>query len=349
MASTLTETAAIPTIDPAQLLGQLTTGYEISACLYAAASLNIADLLASGPRGIDALASETKTKADRLYRVLRALVSVGVFFESQPRTFALSPAAELLRSDVPNSHRGFVLWTACPFVVSVTSHILHSVQTGQPAVEHLHGKPAFECMSSMPEVAFAFNEGMTSISGFLAPAVLDAYSFDGIDTLMDVAGGHGYFLCQALERYPQMKGILLDLPSVVEGAKCAICERRMDHRCEPVAGNFFEHIPAGPDAYFMQHIMHDWDDERCLKILNNVKQALSGRKNGRLIVSDAVLPETSEPHPGKLLDLLMMLFPGGRERTEKEWHALFDAAGFRITKIVPTSAPESVIEAVPKD
>jgi hypothetical protein len=346
MATALTETATIPAIDPAQHLGQLTTGYQISACLYAAASLNIADLLASGPRAIDQLASATKTNSDRLYRVLRALVSVGVFSEPQPRTFALSPTAELLRSDVPNSHRGFVLWTACPFVVNVHSHILHSMQTGQPAIEHVHGKPAFECMSSMPEVAFAFNEGMTSISGFLAPAVLDAYSFEGIGTLMDVAGGHGYFLCQALERYPQMKGILLDLPSVVEGAKCAICERRMDDRCEPVAGNFFEHIPAGADAYFMQHIMHDWDDEHSLKILGNVKRALAGKKHGRLIVSDAVLPETSGPHPGKLVDLLMMVFPGGRERTEKEWHALLDAAGYKITKIVPTRAPVSVIEAV---
>lgn len=346
MATTLSESSAIPAINPAQQLDQLTTAYQISACLYAAASLNLADRLASGPRGIEELASETKCNSDRLYRVLRALVSVGVFSELQPRTFALSPTAELLRSDVPNSHRGFVLFTASPFVMNVNSHFLHSVQTGQPAVEHLHGKRAFECFSSMPEVAFAFHEAMTSISSFLAPAVLDAYSFDGIGTLMDVAGGHGYFICQLLERYPQIKGILLDLPSVMEGAKCAICERRMDHRCEPVAGNFFEDIPSGADAYFMQHILHDWDDEQCLKILANVKRALAGRKHGRLVVVDAVLPETSEPHPGKFLDLMMMVFPGGRERTEKEWHTLFRAAGFEIIKVVSTRAPESVIEAV---
>jgi O-methyltransferase domain/Dimerisation domain len=346
MATALSETATVPAVDPAQQLARLTSGYQISACLYAAASLNIADLLASGQRGIDELAAETKTDANRLYRLLRALVSVGVFREPKPLTFALSSTAELLRSDVPNSHRGFVLWTASPFVVNVTSDILHTVRTGQAAVEHLYGKPAFECFSSMPDVAFAFNEGMTSISSSLAPAVLDAYSFEGIDTLMDVAGGHGYFICQVLERYPQMKGILLDLPSVIEGARCAICERRMDHRCEPVAGNFFENIPAGADAYFMQHIMHDWDDERCVQILGNLKQALAERKNGRLIIVDAVLPETSEPHPGKFLDLLMMLFPGGCERTQSQWHTLFDAAGFKITKIVPTRAPESVIEAV---
>ena len=346
MATALTETAARPAIDPAEHLAQLMTGYQISSCIYTAAYLNIADLLASGPRQVEDLASETKTNADRLYRVLRALVSVGIFSEPEPRTFALSPAAELLRSDIPDSRRTHALFMASPFVVNVNAHMLHSVQSGQPAVEHLHGKPIFECLPSMPEVAFAFNECMTSLSAALAPAVLDAYSLDGIGTLMDVAGGHGYFICQALERYPQMKGLLLDLPSVVEGARCALCERRMGHRCEPIAGNFFENIPAGADAYFMQHIIHDWDDEHCLKILSNVKRALAGRKNGRLIVVDTVLPDGSQPHPGKFLDLMMMVFPGGRERSEKEWRALFGKGGFTITKIVPTHAPESVIEAV---
>ncbi|HVM74836.1 MAG TPA: methyltransferase [Candidatus Saccharimonadales bacterium] len=327
-------------------LAQLTTGYQISACLYAAAYLNIADLLASGPRSVEDLASETQTNADRLYRVMRVLVSVDVFLEPQPRTFALSPTAELLRSDIPESRRGFVLFSAMPFVTHVNSHLLHSVQTGQPSVEHLYGKPAFECLTTMPEVAFAFNEAMTSISASLAPAVLDAYSLDGIGTLMDVAGGHGYFICQALDRYPNMKGILLDLPSVVEGARCAICERNMDHRCTPVAGNFFENIPSGADAYFMQHILHDWDDEHCMTILRNVKQALAGRPNGRLIAVDVVLPEDSKPHPGKLLDLMMMVLPGGRERSEIEWRALFDKAGLTIKRIVPTAAPDSVIEAV---
>lgn len=348
MGIAVTETATRPAAAAAEHLARLTTGFQISSCLYVAASLSIADLLASGPRPVEDLARDSQSNADRLYRVLRALVSVGVFSEPSPRTFVLSPAAELLRSDAPDSKRGFVLFTASPFVMQANSHLLHSVRTGQPAVEHIHGKPAFECLASMPETAFAFNEAMTCHSVALAPAILDAYSLDGIATLMDVAGGHGYFICEALQRYPQMKGILLDLPSVIDGAKCAICERRMDERCQPIAGNFFERIPAGADAYFMQHILHDWDDEHCLTILANVKQALIGRKNGRLIVADAVLPENSQPHPAKFLDLMMMVLPGGRERTETEWRTLLDRAGFAITKIVPTKEPESVIEAVLK-
>ena len=346
MATAITERPAVPAIDPKEHLMRMATGFELTACLYVAAKLNIADLVVGGARPVEELAAETETNSDALCRVLRALVSVGVFSQPQPHVFALSPAAELLRTDVPGNVRGQVMWIASPFVMRICSELQYSVQTGKPAVEHIHGKPAFECFASMPEVAYAFNNGMTAISAELAPAVLEAYNFSGIETLMDVAGGHGYFICAALEKYPKMKGMLLDLPSVVEGARCAICDLRMEHRCEPIAGNFFERIPAGADAYFMQHIIHDWADEPALKILGNVRQALSGRKGGKLLIVDHVLPEDSRPDPGKLLDLVMLMFPGGRERTEPEWRALLAKAGFTITRIVPTKTPESVIEAV---
>jgi hypothetical protein len=348
MATTITECRALPVGDLCKQLMGIASGFELSGCLYVAAKLNIADRVAAGPRPVETLAADTNTHADALYRVLRALVSVGVFSEPQPHTIGLSPAAELLRSDVPGSIRGLVLWAAHPFLMHVSSDLMHSVTTGRPAVEHLYGKPAFECFASMPEVNYDFNTGMSAISAELAPAVLDAYDFSGIGTLMDVAGGHGYFICEALKRHPQMKGILLDQPSVVEGAKCTLCDMRVDDRCQPIAGNIFENIPAGADAYFMQHIIHDWDDEPALRILGNVRQALATRPDGRLIVVDMVLPEDSGPHPGKLLDLLMLLFPGGRERTEAEWRSLLEQAGFMITKIIPTKVADSVIEAVPR-
>jgi hypothetical protein len=187
---------------------------------------------------------------------------------------------------------------------------------------------------------------MTAISAELAPAVLDAYDFSDVGTLMDVAGGHGYFLCEALKRHPQMKGILLEQAAVAEGAKCMVCDMRLEDRCHPIGGNFFEHIPAGADAYFMQHIIHDWSDEHALKILGNVRQALAGHPAGRLIMVDTVLPEDARPHPSKMLDLLMLMFPGGRERTASEWRDLLAQAGVTLTQIVPTKAPDSVIEAV---
>ena len=329
-----------------QQLMQISNGFLLTACLHVGAKLNIAELVASGPRPVESLAKQTGMNADALYRVLRALVSIGIFSEPQPRTIGLSPAAELLRTGVADSMRDLVVWVTNPFVMQVSSDLMYSVETGKPAIEHLYGKPAFECFTSMPEFGRAFNEGMTAISADLAPAVLDAYDFAGVETLMDVAGGHGYFLCEALRRHPRMKGMLLDLPAVVEGAKCTMCEMRVDDRCQPVAGNFFEHIPSGADAYFMQHILHDWTDEEALKILGHVHQALAGKPQGRLIVVDTVLPEDARPHPGKLLDLLMLMFPGGRERSESQWGELLGKAGFGITKIVPTKGPDSVIEAV---
>ena len=347
MATTITEVGALPVRDLCKHLMGIASGFQLSGCLYVAAKLNIADRVVAGPRPVETLAADTNTQADALYRVLRALISVGIFSEPQSRTIGLSPAAELLRSDIPGSIRGLVLWAAHPFLIHVSSDLMYSVTTGKPAIEHLYGKPAFECFASMPEVNYDFNTGMNAISAELAPAVLDAYDFSGIGTLMDVAGGHGYFICEALKRHPQMKGILLDQASVVEGAKCTLCDMRVDDRCQPIAGNFFDHIPAGADAYFMQHIIHDWDDESALRILGNVRQALAARPNGRLIVVDMVLPQDSRPHPGKLLDLMMLMFPGGRERSEAEWRSLLDKAGFIITKIVSTKAADSVIEAVP--
>jgi hypothetical protein len=345
MATAVTDSSALK-LDSKQLLMRIATGFQPAACLYVAAKLGLADLLVAGPRSIEQLAADTETSPDALYRSLRVLVAMGVFAEPRSRVIGLSPAAELLRSDVPGNVRGLVLWSSNPFLMHVSSDLLYSVQTGKPAVEHLYGKPIFECFSAMPELSYDFNQGMTAISAELAPAVLQAYDFSGVGTLMDVAGGHGYFICEALKKYPRMNGILLDLPGVVEGAKCTLCELRLEDRCQPIAGNIFEHIPAGADVYFMQHIIHDWNDEHALKILGNVRQALAGRADGKLVIVDHVLPENSHPHPGKLLDLLMLMLPGGRERSETEWHALFAKAGFSITRIVPTRALECVIEAV---
>jgi O-methyltransferase/methyltransferase family protein len=349
MATSVAESPAHMATNASEQLMQIATGFQLSACLYVAAKLNIADLVAHGGRSAEDLAASTGTNADALYRVLRALISVGIFAEPEPRIITLSPAAEPLRRDVPGSVHGLALWVADPFMIHIASDLLYSVETGKPAVEHLYGKPAFECIASIPRIQAAFNEGMTTISREFAPAVLEAYDFSGIEVLMDVAGGHGYFIGEALRKHPRMKGILLDLPHVVEGAKGMLRGMGVDHRCEPMAGDFFEEVPSGADAYYLQHIIHDWDDEHALKILRNIRKALTDRNRGRLLVVDAVLPENSNPHPAKLLDLVMLTVPGGRERTEPEWHELCTKSGFKISRIVPTRVGKSVIEAFAGD
>ena len=326
-------------------LMQLSTGMIVTAALQPIARLKIPDLLADGPHQVSQLAAETDMNEDALYRIMRMLASVGVFAELPGKVFAITPMSQLLRADVPGSMRDMVLWLSNPFHFDVHAEMAYSLRTGKPAVEEAYGKPAFEAIFGDPEVAYDFNMAMTCFSRRIAPALLEAYDFSGIDTLMDVAGGHGAILCEVLSRYPNMRGILFDVPNVIEEANCHICSLKMDARCQTVVGDFFQDIPPGADAYYMQHILHDWDDERCLKILANCRRALEGSSNGRLLVVDNVVPENSDPHPSKWLDLEMLLMPGGRERTRGEWEALFDNAGFEITRIIPMKAAESLIEA----
>ena len=338
-------TFAPPTQHDAQRLMQLGTGLMYTAALHPIARLKIADLLAAGPLSVEDLARKTETNPDALYRVLRLLASTGLFAETTGRVFALTPMSELLRDGVPGSMRDMILWCGNEFHFKVWAQMSHSLATGEPAVEKVTGRVCFDAIFGDPEVAYDFNMAMTCFSRNIAPALLDGYDFTGIDTLMDVAGGHGAVLCEVLSRYPQMKGILFDVPNVIEEANCHICSLKMDERCKTVHGDFFQEVPAGADAYYLQHIIHDWADEPSIKILNNLRKALSGRKNGKLLLVDNVVPQNSDPHPSKLLDLEMLLMPGGRERTEGEWQELLGKAGFEITRIVPLRAAESVIEA----
>lgn len=345
MSSTATETIRDAQKQPVEHLIQMALGFMNTAAVYTAAKMNIADLLADGPRPVSELAAETGSNEDALYRVMRALAAAGIFTQTAPREFGLSPAAELLRSDVPGSMRDAAIWVGNSFHFQVWSELPYSVRTGKPAVEQVYGKPCFEALESLPETEREFNDAMTNLSAGIAPAVVEAYDFSGIGTLMDVAGGHGYTLGRILNQYPRMQGILFDMESVIEGARLRMAALNMDHRCRTVAGNFFEQIPAGADACYMQHIIHDWDDEPALKILTNSRRALEGRKNGKVLVVDSVIPDGPEPHFGKWLDLEMLLMPGGRERTEREFRELFAKAGLEITRIVPTKVAESLIEA----
>jgi hypothetical protein len=326
---------------------QLGTGYMASACLQVAARLKIADLLAQGPKPVHDLAAAVGANEDRLYRVLRVMASLGVFHETAPRTFGITPAAELLRSDVPNSFRDMALWITSPFHFRIYSEMLHSVKTGQITIEHVHGKPVFEYFSQNPEISELFNNGMTCLSKVVTPALLEAYDFKGIQTLMDVAGGHGALLGAILNQYPEMQGILIDLDHVIQGAKQLPQNQALAHRCEFLTGDFFTEVPAGADAIIMKHIIHDWDDDKAMVILKNCRKALAGKPKGKILLVESVLPEGNEPHPGKFIDLEMFVFPGGRERTEREFRDLFASAGLRLTRVIPMKAPLWLVEGVP--
>jgi hypothetical protein len=322
-------------------MARMITGYWISQMVHVAAKLRLADRLAGGPRTAEELAQATETHPRSLFRLLRALASVGVFSEDNEGRFTQTPLSECLRSDGPGSQ-----WAMA--VMMGNEHfrcwgdLLESVRTGETAFDRLYGQPIFDYLGEHPEHAQVFDAAMTAIHGRETQRVLDAFDLSGVHVLADIGGGNGTNLIGTLGRYPQMKGILFDLPHVVERARSSIETAGLADRCEVVGGNFFESIPVKADAYFLRHIIHDWDDEKSKVILRNIHQAMP--ENAKLMVVEHVLPPGNEPSFGKLLDLNMLLLPGGVEREAEEFRALYQEAGFRLTRIVPTDGDLSVVE-----
>jgi hypothetical protein len=325
---------------------QMVLGCLVSQAVCVAAKLGVADQLAGGAKSAGELAEATGAHERSLYRLLRTLASVGVFRELPERRFELTPMSEALRSDAPGSLRDASIFMGEEWHWRVWGHTIESVRTGGSAWERAHGSEIFSWFSTHPEESAVFDRAMTSFSTLATEAVVRAYDFSGFDTLVDVAGGHGSLLSEILRANPQLRGVLFDQPHVIEGARAFVASKGLAERYELVAGDFFESVPAGADAYVMKHIIHDWDDERAVLILKNIASAM--REGGRVLLVEMVLPPANVPHLGKVLDIEMLTSPGGIERTEEEYAELFDRAGLRLARIVPTESPYCVVEAVRK-
>ena len=341
-----TQPVAATAASPAEHLLRLATGYMVASALQTAVTLRLADRVARGVDTTAALARETGTHEDALYRVMRLLASSSIFEEIARRRFALTPAAELLR-ERPGSLSPVVRWMTDPLHFKVHASLEHAVRTGRPVVNDLLGMPLFDYLAEEPVESEIFNEAMTSSSALVAPAVLDAYDFSNIGVIVDVAGGHGHVLTSILDRYPMMQGVLFDVDHVVEGARERLEPLEVGERVHLVSGDFFRSVPTGGDAYLLKHIIRDWDDERAVTILRNIRVALEGR-NGRVLLIESLVRPGSDDDLARLGDMEMLAMTGGRERTEAEYASLFDRAGFRLTRLVPTASSLSVIEARPR-
>lgn len=333
---------------PAETLLQIATGHFVASALYGALSVGIPDLLKSGPRKVAELAAVTGVHEGALYRVMRALSAAGVFSEGPARTFSLTPVSEPLCKDAQNSMRHMALWLTLPFHFEVYGELCHSLRTGETVSEKLYGLPCFDYIAQNKEVNDSFNDAMTEFSANVIPAVLDAYDFSGLSgkTLIDIAGGHGKVLTEILKKHPGVRGILFDLEHVVKGAVPRMAAEGLSSRCSIAHGDFFKAVPSG-DAYIMKNIIHDWDDAHALAILKNIHAAAA--PGAGLFLIEAVMAPGNEPHFAKVVDLEMLLLPGGCERTEQEYRDLLAHAGFRLTKVVKTKSPLDLIEAVRVD
>ena len=329
---------------PPAILLQMMTGYWVSQALYVAAKLGVADLLADGPRPVEDLALASGTHAPSLRRVLRALASVGVFTEASPGVYALTPLAALLRSGTPDSMRALAIMYA-EEQYRAWGDILHSVQTGETAFDQQFGTSYFAYLAQHAESDQVFNEAMTGWTAQLVGAVVEAYDFSPFRTIVDVGGSYGTLLAAILHANPAAQGVLFDQPHVVADAAEQLALAGVAERCMTVGGDFFVEVPADGDAYLLAQILHDWDDERSVSILQQCRRAIPA--DGKLFVIELVLPSGEEPFFGKWLDLHMLVLLGARERTAAEYSDLFHAAGFELTNVVATPAGPSVVEAVP--
>jgi SAM-dependent methyltransferase len=335
-------TATTP-LEPREAMLQILGGYMISQSLYVAAKLGIADHIEDEPKSADELAASADANPDSLYRILRTLASVGIFVEHEGRRFTVTPLGALLRSGVRDSVRDWAIFRGDESAWRPWGEILHSVRTGEPAFNHVFGDGVFDHLKKNPETATVFDNAMRSISERKFRAVAKAYDFSGIETLVDVAGGNGGQLTEILRAYPKMKGVLGELPHAVESARQWFEQADLADRCECVVTDMFEKVPSGGDAYIMGHIIHDWNDELSIKILRSCQKAV--KPGGRVLLVEMVVPGPNEPHFGHLVDIEMLVMTdGGRERSEAEYTALYEAAGLRLTRIVPTDSYWSVIE-----
>jgi hypothetical protein len=335
-------------LPPPVRLYQLAIGHYVTQALYVAATLGVADHLAQGPRRHEELAKATDTDAPSLQRVLRLLASVGVLDEAADGSFALTELGACLQSG-PGSFRAVMRLFGGPGVWSSWGDLLTTVRTGEAALPRVFGTDPFGYFSSRPEEGAIFDEAMGAFTAMVAVAVAAAYDFSPFRTVVDVGGGEGALLIGILKENPTLRGTVFDLPRLADGARRRIAAAGLGDRCEFTGGDFFQAVPGGGDAYLVKHVIHDWNDERAAAILTSCHRAMEAR--GTLLIVEAVYPpridQSIESRGAAANDCNMMVCTGGKQRSEAEFRALFEATRFKLARIVPTMANSSVIEAVP--
>jgi hypothetical protein len=328
---------------PAEIVMGMALSYLVSRSLHLATELGIADLLKEGPKTIEDLASETGAHRGSLYRLLRTLAAHGLFAEDDRGRFEMTPAAVLLQKGLMRD--GVLL---CGEVTgdgswwSAVGALRHSVMTGEPAFNRQHGMGFFDYLGAHPECGEWFNRGLANFAAAENPAIAGAFDFSQFGHIIDIGGGQGGLLAEILKLYPAIRGTLFDLPQVVRNP-VYLSKQSLAQRWTTVAGDFFQSLPTGGDAYVLKRILHDWSDDQCVRILRSCREAMGER--ARLLVVDAVIPSGNTPHAGKVMDILMMVLAEGHERTEQEFRDLFGKAGLRLTSLTATPSALAIVEA----
>lgn len=317
-------------------------GFRVSQLIHVAAKLHVADHLAAGPRSVQQLAETTGANADALYRVLRALAGLGIFAEEDGHVFRLTPSAEHLRGDAPDSLREAAEVVGEEWMWRAWGGLLQSVMTGEAAFDRVYGESTWSWFEKHPPAADLFDRFMDAITSADARAIVTAFDFATFQTVVDIAGGQGVLLEAILRRHTRARGVLFNLPRVLAGASGRL-DTDIALRIELVGGDFFESVPSGGNLYILKNILHDWNDDRARDILHSCRRAMPD--HGRLLIIEHLIGAPNLPSPGKIGDLQMMVRVGGRNRTEEEFRTLLGSAGFDLRRIVPTGTGPDIIEA----
>jgi SAM-dependent methyltransferase len=321
---------------------------RLTQIVHASAKLGIADLVAAGVDDAAALAGRTGAHHGGLRRLLRAMVALGLLADDGGERLRLTPMGQCLRSDVPESLHPVALLFGRDPLWQAWGRLAESVMTGEPIARPQTERAFLDRHVQDPEYGAIFDAAMTTNTVERAAAIVEAYDFSGLSRIVDVGGGQGALLTAILQGAPEARGVLFDLPPVVAAARARIESAGLGYRCEVVAGDCFEGVPAGGDAYVLKVVLHDWDDARALAILRNCRRACA--PGARVLVIEPVMPDRMDSSDRArdiaLADLNMLVGTGGRERTEAEFHALYHRAGFRLVTVIPTSSSLSIVEGI---
>ena len=328
---------------PSEQMVQMISSYWLSQSLGAVARLGIPDWIAAQPRTSEEIAKAVGIDPDAAHRVMRALASIGVFRQLEDARFALTPLGETLRSNVAGSVRDFaVMLTDTPHW-QPWGRLLEALKSGRPVLKAVLGMELWEWYRRHPADADAFSLAMGNLARMSAAELIRVVDFSQVQTVADVGGAHGVLLTAILQRHAHTRGILFDMPHVIEAAKPVIEAQGLSDRCKLSAGDFFKEIPSGADVHVLKQILHDWDDQRATLILENCHRAL--RPSGRVLLVEMVLPTDGAPSLAHFIDLNMLVMLGGRERSASEFAVLFEKSGFKPPRFIENRSPFVVIEA----
>ena len=332
----------------AAVLRAMIEGLRISRILYVATRLGLADCLKDAAMASDELAQATGTHARTLHRILRALTSLGIVVEDNQKRFQLTSLGALLRRDTPGSLRDLVLNNLAEERYQAWGGVMHTVKTGKTAFDHVFGMGVWQYRADHADFGALFDQSLSTFTARFHAAI-KSYSFADFKKIVDVGGNDGSLLIAILQAHSSLRGVVLDLPRIIERAKRRIADAGLADRCQTIGGDAFHEVPAGADGYILSSMIHDWDDEHAIELLKSCRRAMT--LDSRLLLIERIMPEylddSAALRPIVMSDLNMMVMTGGLERTVTEYQALCETAGLKLTKVIPTESIFCVIEARP--